>query len=272
MKMIHKKVIKQCTLLHSFLILLAFLLFLTPSFRVHAGISYIKDEADLLTSSEEADLDRLLRTYSEQYRIDIVVTTRNGLDGKSDKRYLEDYVDSVIDSGFYSENIVILQYDIDSRYCTIQAYGDCEFVIDDDNIEYILDVVCPQITEKQYFNAFEDFAKGVKHYYNNPKYEYGQKPFYIETWFQILLSLCIGGIVVGSMAAQSKGRNTVNNHTYLDEQHSGLVAQRDVYLRTSVTKVRKPSNNNNGTGGGRSSGGGGFSSGGRSHSGGSRRC
>lgn len=234
-------------------------------------LSNVDDGANLLTDQEEKNLNDLLLKYSEKYNIDLVVITRNGLDGKTNKVYLEDYVDQFIDAGMYSENLTILQYDILSRYCTIQGYGSCEFVIDDDNIEYILDVVAPQITDKQYFNAFSDFAKGVAHYYNNPRYEYGRKPIYLETWFQVITSLTIGAIVVGTMAYNSKGRNTVNNHTYLDEQHSGLVAKRDIYLRTTVSKVRKPSNNTSG-GGGRSSGGGGISSGGRSHSGGSRRC
>lgn len=232
----------------------------------------VNDSANLLTDSQLNKLNKTLREYSDKYDIDIVVLTVAGLDGKSDRNYLEDYVDSVLDAGIYSENITILQFDTDSRYCTIQAYGSCERVINDDNIEYILDVVAPQISEHNYYDAFNDFAKGVNHYYDNPRYEFGHEPLYLKTWFQLVVALAIGGVVVGTMAYHSQGRNTVNNHTYLDEQRSGIVARRDIYLRTSVSKVRKPSNNNNSSGGGRSSGGGGISSGGRSHSGGSRRC
>lgn len=231
----------------------------------------VNDSANLLSVSQVENLNTLLRKYSDKYGIDIVVLTVKGLEGKSDRNYLEDYVDSALDAGIYSENITILQFDTDSRYCTIQAYGSCEQIIDDDNIEYILDVVAPQISDHNYYNAFSDFAEGVNHYYDNPRYEFRREPFYLKTWFQLVAAIAIGGIVVGSMAYHSQGRNTVNNHTYLDERRSGIVAKRDIYIRTSVTKVKKPSTNENG-GGGRSSGGGGFSGGGRSHSGGSRKC
>lgn len=256
----------------SVIFLLIILCTLLPS-KVNATETKVNvnDTAKLLNESQVENLNALLNDYSKKYNIDIVVLTIDGLDGKSDQKYLEDYVDSVLDAGIYSENITILQFDIDSRYCTIQAYGSCESVINDDNIEYILDVVAPQISDHNYYEAFRDFAKGVDHYYNNPSFEFRHEPIYFKTWFHIVVSLIIGGLVVWGMAYHSQGRNTVNNHTYLDEKHSGVVARRDVYLRTSVTKVKKPTENNN-SGGGRSSGGGGFSSGGRSHSGGSRKC
>jgi len=69
------------------------------------------------------------------------------------------------------------------------------------------------------------------------------------------------------MAYGSGGRVTVNNRTYLDNQHSNLINRRDDYIRTVTTRARKPSNNN---GDGRSSGGGGISLDGYSHSGGGR--
>lgn len=250
---------------------LLILLFFSP-LTVNAAENQLNviDSANLLEDYQVEKLNSTLTKYSDQYNIDIVILTVNGLNGKSDKQYLEDYVDSVLDARIYSENLVILQFDIESRYCTIQAYGHCESIINDDNIEYILDVVAPQITKHDYFNAFMDFGEGIRHYYSNASYEFGQEPIYLKTWFQILVSIGIGGLVVGSMAYHSQGRNTVNNHTYLDEKHSGVVARKDIYLRTSLTKVKKPSNDS--SGGSRSSGGGGISSGGHSHSGGSRKC
>lgn len=97
-----------------------------------------------------------------------------------------------------------------------------------------------------------------------------------KTWFQILAAILIGVITVAIMASRSGGRVTINNHTYLNEGNSGIVARRDDYISTSVTKVKRPEPNNNTTnttnhGSFRSSGGGGVSSGGRSHSGGGRR-
>ncbi len=125
-------------------------------------------------------------------------------------------------------------------------------------------------------NGYNDSA------YNNSVNNNGEKDsIFYNTTFQIVLALIIGAIAVGTMAANSGGRVTVHNRTYLDERHSGIVAKRDDFIRTTTTRVKRPTDNdNNGRsggggirsfgGGGRSSGGGGVSSGGHSHSGGGR--
>ena len=84
-------------------------------------------------------------------------------------------------------------------------------------------------------------------------------------WFQIIASLTIAGIAVSVMAYNSGGRITVNEGTYRDFSNSRVIERNDNYIRTSVTKRRKPSDDNQNSGG--SGGGGGVSSGGHSHSG-----
>ncbi|WP_312369294.1 TPM domain-containing protein [Lachnoclostridium sp.] len=110
--------------------------------------------------------------------------------------------------------------------------------------------------------------------YNDTQRQFVENVLY-KTWFQLLAAIIIGVITVAIMASRSGGRVTINNHTYLNEGNSGIVARRDDYISTSVTKVKRPepnhTTNTSSSGGGRSSGGGGVSSGGRSHSGGGRR-
>ena len=91
--------------------------------------------------------------------------------------------------------------------------------------------------------------------------------FFTNIWFQLILSLSIGGITVAIMAYNAGGKMTAGGNNYIDMQNSGLVGRRDDYLRTRITRVRKPTQNNSG-GGGFNAGGfrGGVSSGGRSHS------
>jgi uncharacterized protein len=69
------------------------------------------------------------------------------------------------------------------------------------------------------------------------------------------------------MAFNSGGRMTAGSSNYMEQNNSGLIGRRDDYIRTQVTRVRKPQNNNSG-GGGFNAGGfrGGMSGGGRSHS------
>lgn len=86
-------------------------------------------------------------------------------------------------------------------------------------------------------------------------------------WFQLLISLIVGGIAVGIMAYNAGGRMTTGGNTYMDSNQSGLIGRSDNYIRTSVTRIRRPTQNNNGRGGFSAGGfGGGISSGGSSHS------
>ncbi len=226
-------------------------------------------------------------------------------------RYLEDYIDKHCDNGTFTEDVAILYFDSTYRWLNIQGYGRAETDLSDDRIENILDDISGYFGENDYYNAFLNFGKEAKYYATLPKtnsnsnnsshntspngnYDnrynnghgssynssnYAQKQFVenviYNTGFQLLAAVIIGVIAVAVMASRSGGSVTINNRTYLDEGNSGVTARRDDYIRTSVTKVKRPQNNTNQNSGGnrsfRSSGGGGVSSGGRSHSGGGRR-
>ena len=100
----------------------------------------------------------------------------------------------------------------------------------------------------------------------------------LNFWVQLLISLLIGGLVVGVLAYQSGGKMTASGKDYLDSNSPGLIGKSDIYIRSTVTKRRRPTDSSSSGGSGRSRGGyssggfrGGRSSGGRSHSSGGRR-
>ena len=93
------------------------------------------------------------------------------------------------------------------------------------------------------------FQKSVKHI-----------PVYLA------ISVLVAGISVGVMAAHNKGKKTVTADTYLDRESVRLRDNRDIYIRTSVTK--RDISSSSGSSGGRSSTH--RSSSGRSHGGGGR--
>lgn len=93
-----------------------------------------------------------------------------------------------------------------------------------------------------------------------------EQPIYMNVLVQLGVAVVIGAVAVGIMAYNAGGRMTVSGNTYMDQDHSGLIGRRDDYIRTTVTRVRKPetnNNNNNNSGGGFH---GGVSAGGSSHS------
>lgn len=270
----------------------------------------VYDYADLLTADEEADLELRYYQWGLEADTDIILITTTDMEGKSDQVYLEDFQDELyFTQDVLAENASLMLINMEDRVVTIQGYGDCEFWLSNDRIEYILDWVYEGLVDGDYFAAAESFGEQTAYYMNQDKgvsteYEPGQdygeayggpSDYYGESLKEqytlgeylgmalsegFLGSAVLG--VVGSsiacliIAVNRKPKNTVQASTYMDNQNSGLAAKRDDYLRTTVTKVRKPKESSGSSGGssrsgGRSSGGGGRSSGGRSHSGGSRR-
>ena len=70
--------------------LLILVLFVTAALPVFAegASSRLADNADILTSAEEAELLSLLDDISDRYQVDIVVVTVDTLDGKTAVEYL----------------------------------------------------------------------------------------------------------------------------------------------------------------------------------------
>lgn len=257
----------------------------------------VYDNYGLFTAEEITNLEDTCKQYGEEGKVDIVIITADGLDGKTRKQYLEDFYDEHsfgYEQATGTAALILINMDSNDRGVEIQGYGDAEYYVNNDRIEYMLDDIVPLLSDGNYYDAMVQYAKEVAYYmneeegvntspttgaegsgnyYGESSYAgssdyYGQEEnIFFNTFFQLAIALVIGAIVVGTMALQSGGKITVNNHTYLDEEHSRVIAHRDDYLRTTITRVKKPENNNSG---GRSSGGGGVSSGGSSHSGGGR--
>lgn len=266
-----------------------------------AEVQKVYDYYGLFSDEEISDLEEICSKYGEDGKVDIVIVT-NDLNGQSAKKYLEDFYDEYgfgYDTEYGDTAIILLDMYDANRTVTIQGYGKAEYYLNNDRIEHILDDVTEFLKNGEYFDALEEFAKQTAYYMNEskgvstskatgkpesgnyygesgyagPSNYYGQKKdnIFYNSFFQLGIAVIIGGVTVAIMAAGSGGRITVSNRTYLDEGSSGVTASRDDYIRTTVTKVKKPDNDNNQiTGGGLSSGGGGISSGGHSHSGGSR--
>ena len=263
----------------------------------------VYDYADLLTAEEEAELEQSYYLWGQEADTDIVLVTTEQMEGKSDKVYLEDFQDELYFSqDILAENAALMLINMEDRVVTIQGYGDCEYWLNNDRIEYVLDWVYEYLVDGDYYNAAVSFGEQTVYYMGQDKgvsteYEPGQdygetyggeSDYYTEplkerytlgeylgmvlseAFFGTLLIALIGSTVACLIiGVNRKSKVTVYAATYMDQNNSGLTARRDDYLRTTVTKVRRPKESSS-SGGGRSSGGGGRSSGGRSHSGGSR--
>ena len=260
---------------------------------------YVYDEDQLLTEEEIIILENLCKTKGQEANISILLLTKPLPSYEAEKTYMEDDFDTLYDAGTILADTAMLLINMEIRDVYIQGYGQCEFYLNNDRIEYILDDIIPYLSDGDYYDAMELFIDEVVYYMGESQgvdfeYEYGED--YGESWDGpsnyypdseamtpsmklkqipwsaiILISFVIGGITVAIMSSSSGGKMTVNSHSYLDETNSRFTVKRDDFIRTDVTKRKKPQETTRTTSSGRSSGGGGMSAGGHSHSGGHRK-
>lgn len=258
-------------------------------------IKYIYDDADLLTSSEEADLTSICENYYQSINTTMLILTHNNSNAVYGEKYIEDFYDDIYDTNTAYKNSIILLIDMANRDIFIEGYGLCETYIHSGRGDQIIDVIASNLTNEHYYNACSTFLDMSNNFMNDDSdldydhdygyNEYGEYtgnqhsyPTYVREessplkniFVQLLISLGFGAVIVAGMVMNAGGKVTTNSRTYLDTQNSRLVGRHDQYIRTSVTKVRKPqesSGSSHSTGGFNSHGhSGGHSSGGHSHS------
>ena len=228
----------------------------------------VYDYAELLRPEEVAQLEETAEKYSKKRQTDFIILTTRDPKGKDIVEYMEDFYDDMA-LGYDRPhgNTAIITVDMKNREVYLAGFYKGKEYLDDYRLDLIRDKISPYLSNRDYYTAFDKFIK-IGYKYMGMKAHVNPDNILFNLWFQIIASLLIGGIVVGSMAYSSGGKVTVNRATYMDFNNSKVLNRRDQYLRTSVSKTRKPSNKNSSGGGGFSGGGGGgTSSGGHSHSG-----
>ncbi|MDD4113720.1 MAG: TPM domain-containing protein [Herbinix sp.] len=268
----------------------------------------VYDEAGLLDTYETQELEDLSHEYGERAGIEIYVLTNDDKNATNPEKYIEDFEDQLP----VGDRVYFLydSRDSDEPEIFMEGFGLAETYIHSKRVDKIFDNVADYLKNDHYYDAFktyiimsanymeDDSELNYDHNYRydstpegfDPDNEYSYDEYdyqghydkeafmnsiFINFWFQLVVALIIGGIVVGALAYRSSGRMTAGARDYLDRSRGGLIGRRDQYIRSSVTRWRKPQQNSS-SGGGRggfNSGGfrGGISGGGRSHSSGGRK-
>jgi uncharacterized protein len=273
--------------------------------ETYADVKRVYDEAGLMNDYEIEELEDLSHKSGEKAGIEIFILTHNDRGATYPEKYIEDFEDQLpIDDRVY------FLYDVYRGEIFMEGYGLAETYIHSKRIDKIFDNVEYYLKDGYYYDAFktyitmsadymeDDSELNYDHNYSYDKtpegfdpdneYSYDEYDYqghydreamlnsiFLNFWFQLVVALVIGGIVVGALAYRSSGRMTAGARDYLDRSRGGLIGRRDQYIRSSVTRWRKPQQNSSSSRsrGGFNSGGfrGGTSGGGRSHSSGGRK-
>ncbi|MFD1425574.1 uncharacterized protein JOD24_000244 [Kroppenstedtia sanguinis] len=244
------------------ILLLAFPL-VTQDVAFADGKPKIYDYAGLLTDKEKKELETLATQYGTERKTDLIILTTDDTQGKDIEKYMQDFYDEkALGYDRPHGNCAILTINVqnpENRELYLAGFYEAEKYLDNSRLDRIRDQITPDLKKDQYYDAFHTFIE-TSHRYMGIRPGVDPDSIWFNGWFQLLAACVVGGIIVGVMAYNSGGRVTINERTYQDTGRSRVLQQRDQYLRTSVTKRRKPTNN-------KSHGGGGTTGGGHSHSG-----
>lgn len=234
-------------------IILILALLLAMAIPVSAGGELLVDDADILTNREEEKLLEKLEQASEQYDMDIVIVTVDGIDGE----WIRDYADDYYDYNGYSDDGVLLLVDMDEGEWWITGTGKGVDIFSGSVIEDIGDEIEPYLADDEFVDAFEAYIDQCVYYIEDP----------FEAGISFVVCLVIGLVAALIVTAVLKGQlKSVHSKPHARDYMtpgSLLVTQaHEMYLYSNVTRVRRQQN---------SSGGSHIGSSGRSHSGGGGR-
>ncbi|MBY8914185.1 TPM domain-containing protein [Bacillus sp. YC2] len=235
--------------------LVCFVLLLLFPFAVHTSAEasgqkqYVYDNANLLTKEEIGKLEALAGKLGAKRKTDFIILTVNGTDGKDIAQYAGDFYDS-----HFHGSTAMLTIDMKGREVFISGYQKAEKYLDSSRLNTIRNTISSDISAGHYDKAFQTYMKmSYKDMGKSPGDQSDNLLF--KWWFQLIAAAAVAGIAVTVMVYNSGGKVTVTGSTYMNHDTSEVLDQHDTYIRTTVTRERKPSDKDNDSDGGVTRGG-----------------
>lgn len=257
---------KKIILFLLFLLSLCLLLAGCSNNRDYSYKNYVIDEADLLTSEEEANLQKQCEDFADKHKAELVLLITENTNGKSSEVYADDYYDY---HGYgYNEEMgdgVLLLIDLDNRMIWLSSSGSMlKYFNTYESCEAVTDCMISEVQQTDYAAAFSTGIKGLNAAIRFDKIK-------VVGLLVLLPSLLIASAVTAILYFCFKGSDhkTVTSATYRKGQPRILEHYDRFTHRT--TKTRKIESDH--SKGNSSAGGGGVhhSSSGNSHGGGGSR-
>lgn len=262
------------------LLMLCFLaaLFCRPGEAAADSGTGVYDFYGLLDRGQEAELEDTLFRLREAYRFDTAILVTEDVWG-DDRQYAAEFMQEY-GVGYGAErNGMCLLHQPDSRNITVVFRGDAQKAFGTEVQETILDDCAERLQVYDYCGAYEaalaDLEKGLVRFSEGKRI----RPMDMggPGLFSFLL-MCLGGsflvMVVPSFLLLWHQRSRMRTITpqpnadfYAPENGVELLAERDIFIRSAVTRTKLPPPSS----GGKGSGGGSFTAGGESFSGSGRK-
>lgn len=217
----------------------------------------VRDNADLLTVSEENKLEKTLSEVGEKYNVYLYVLTVDSIGNSDSWDYAEAYfLNNGLGHGSDKDGVLLL-ISMEYRDWAIYTSGVGYDAISNADADDIGSRIAPFLKDGEYAAAFETFAEECEEYID---IEINGAPF---PFFKVLLiSLAVGAVVALIVTGIMKGQlNSVRMKAgasdYVRPGSMNVTVSREFFLYRNVTRRAKPkSNSSSGGGGGGSRSGG----------------
>lgn len=245
----------------------------------------VYDYADVLTDSEERDLEDLIAKRERQIGCDIVLVTLNEplaeyargyedvLGYLSESEYVMVYADNFYDEKAFGYNapygngcVFVDNWDRSDSvygyaYNWLSTSGTVEDKFSTRMINRVIDDVNDRVNENPY-EAYKSYVNNIYYYMSGNNMERVEIPLYAVAGIAAVVAMIY---LIGNLAKNIGTKTTVGN-TYVNGGRPKMNVMTDQFVRKSVTKRRIQSSSGGGGGGG--GGGHHTSAGGHSHGGG----
>ena len=225
--------------------------------------NHIFDGANLLTESEERELEELAVAASEEAGADISVITVNDMGGKSAMDFTDDWYD---ENGYgvgEDNSGILLMICMGTREYWISTCGKTAYEFSESDIDRLENRFLSELSNGDYYGAFESYIDGAKSELM-PR-TYGLKHLLGSLGGGLLASL----VPVNIMKGKNKSiRRASGAASYIKANSMHLTKKYDRFLYRTVNRVhiaREHNNNSGGAGGGHISSSGTFHGGGGGH-------
>lgn len=238
-------------------------LFLFPLFLFvtsHAQSTYLIDNANLLSQSEEQDLQNKLSELSETTGCDIVIITVNSIGNQTATEYADDYYDY---NGYKNDGILLL-VSMEYRDWAISTKGSAIDTFNDARQKNIMDDIRLSLGINAYYTAFSGFSEWCDYYLNYTGSGTATDSGIYFEWSWVLISLGIGVVTAFIVVSVMKGKlKTVHFQpaadSYVKQNSLVITRQNDFFLfrrisRTAIPKSSPSSNTHRSSSGSRHGG------------------
>lgn len=251
-------------------------------------IPCVADYDELLSVTEERQLEEKISEISQEYSFDIVILTFDDLDGKDIETYTADYfMDNGYGYGSERDGLILSIYsgrDEDIRkFCSLgHGSGEDATGVYFYNCLYDESSVVDSLSDDEFYAAFSEYLDLAREFLAayedgdayNPHTNRYRRPGVLNTGFSVG-ELFVGALIVLAVSAvvafiylyilkskMNTARRAANAAGYVENGSFVLRRQKDFFVFSNVSRVRiKSDTNSHGGGSFRSSGGSSFKGG-----------